>query len=34
MAEYAANRTISGVNQISFIYFIKDPDGVWRLESM
>lgn len=34
VAEYAINRTISGVNQIFFIYFIKDPDGIWRLEAM
>jgi len=34
MAEYAVNRTISGVNQISFIYFTNGPDGIWRLESM
>jgi hypothetical protein len=34
IAEYAVNRTINGVNQIFFVYFIKGPDGVWRLESM
>jgi len=34
LAEYAVNRTISGVNQIFLIYFIKGSDGIWRLESM
>lgn len=32
--EYAINRVIDGVNQIFFIYFLRDPDGVWRLDSM
>jgi hypothetical protein len=32
--EYAVNRVIDGVDQIFFIYFLRDPDGVWRLDSM
>jgi hypothetical protein len=34
VAEYALTRTINGVKRIYFIYFIRDPDGVWRLDSM
>lgn len=32
--EYAVNRVIDGIDQIFFIYFLRDPDGVWRLDSM
>lgn len=34
IGEYAINRLIDGRNQIFFIYFIKDEDGVWRLDAM
>jgi chitodextrinase len=34
MGEYAINRTINGVEQIFFIYFIRDVDGVWRIDDM
>jgi len=34
VAEYAINRTIEGVNRIYFIYYLRDIDGVWRLDSM
>mgnify|MGYP000238684870 CR=1 FL=1 len=34
IGEYATNRTINGVDSIFFIYFLKDGDGVWRLDSM
>jgi hypothetical protein len=34
IGEYAVNRTIGGVNRIFFIYFMRDFDGVWRLDSM
>ena len=34
LGEYAINRTIGGVNRIFFIYFVKDVDGVWRIDSM
>ena len=34
IGEYAINRTIDGVNRIFLIYFLKDTDGVWRLDSM
>lgn len=34
MGEYAVNRVIDGVDQIFFIYFLRDSDGVWRLDSM
>jgi hypothetical protein len=34
LAEYAINRTINGVNEIFFVYFLKGPDGIWRLDSL
>ncbi len=34
IGEYAINRSINGVDSIFFIYFLKDGDGVWRLDSM
>lgn len=34
IGEYAVNRTINGVNRIFFIYFVRDENGVWRLDSM
>jgi hypothetical protein len=33
-AEYALNRTINGEKRIFLIYFLKDADGVWRLDAM
>ncbi len=32
--EYAINRDIDGENRLFFIYFIRDGDGIWRIESM
>jgi hypothetical protein len=34
VGEYAINRTIDGVNRIFLIYFLRDGDGVWRVDSM
>lgn len=34
IGEYAINRTINGRNKIFLIYFLKDQDGVWRLDGM
>lgn len=34
MGEYAVNRVIDGVDEVFFIYLLRDPDGVWRLDSM
>jgi len=34
VGEYVVSRTINGVNQNFFIYFARDSDGVWRLDSM
>lgn len=34
IGEYAVNRVIDGIDQIFFIYFLRDADGVWRLDSM
>ena len=34
VGEYVVSRTINGVNQNFFIYFVRDADGVWRLDSM
>jgi hypothetical protein len=33
-AEYAVNRIIDGVNRIFMINFVKDSDGVWRIDQM
>ena len=34
VCEYAVNRTIDGINRIFFISFVRDEDGIWRLDSM
>ena len=34
VGEYAVTRMIGGVAQIFLIYFIRDTDGVWRLDEM
>ncbi|MBZ0092494.1 MAG: hypothetical protein K8F27_09770 [Sulfuricellaceae bacterium] len=34
IGEYAINRTIDGQNRIFLMYFMRDVDGVWRLDSM
>jgi hypothetical protein len=34
VGEYAVNRIIDGINRIFFIYFLRDVDGVWRVDSM
>jgi hypothetical protein len=34
LGEYAISRVINGENRIFFIYFGRDSDGVWRLQSM
>jgi hypothetical protein len=34
VGEYVVNRVIDGVNRAFFIYFLRDTDGVWRLDSM
>ncbi|MGH9719773.1 MAG: hypothetical protein ACRD8O_06140, partial [Bryobacteraceae bacterium] len=34
VGEYAVNRIIDGANRIFFIYFLRDVDGVWRVDSM
>ena len=34
IGEYAINRTIGGTNNIFLIYFLRDSDGVWRLDAM
>lgn len=33
-AEYVVNRVIDGINHVFFLYFLKDVDGVWRIDSM
>jgi len=33
-AEYAVNRTIDGVNRVFLIYFVKDENGIWKLDAM
>jgi PKD repeat protein len=34
LAEYVVGRPIAGVNRLFFVYFARDLDGVWRLDSM
>lgn len=34
IGEYAINRTYLGQNRIYLIYFLRDSDGVWRLDAM
>ena len=34
IGEYAINRTIDGVDRIFFIYFVRDVDGIWRIDEM
>jgi hypothetical protein len=34
IAEFAVNRVIDGVNRVFLIYYVRDGDGVWRLDSM
>ena len=34
VVEYAVNRTINGRVKIFLIYFLKDENGVWRLDAM
>jgi len=34
IAEYAVNRVINGESRIFLIYFMRDLDGVWRIDSM
>lgn len=33
-AEFAVNKTVNGINRLFFIYFIRDSDGIWRIDSM
>ncbi len=34
LGEYAVRRKDSGVDRIYFIYFLRDVDGVWRIDEM
>jgi hypothetical protein len=34
IGEYAVNRTLDGRDMIFLIYFLRDVDGIWRLDSM
>lgn len=34
ISEYAINRTVNGENRVFLIYFLRDADGVWRLDAM
>ena len=34
IGEYAISRPIGGKNMLFLVYFLKDVDGVWRLDSM
>lgn len=34
IGEYAVNRSYNGQNRLYLVYFLKDQDGVWRLDAM
>jgi hypothetical protein len=34
LGEYAITRNLDGVTNVFFVYFVKDANGVWRLDSM
>lgn len=34
IAEYAVNRTLGGENYLFLVYFVRGPDGVWRIDAM
>ena len=34
VASYAVNQTVNGVNRLFLVYFLRDADGDWRLDSM
>src|SRR5712692_6155234 len=34
IGEYVVVRNVNGQKQLFFIYFVRDPDGVWRLDGM
>ncbi len=34
IGEYAVIRNVNGRKQLFLIYFVRDPDGVWRLDGM
>jgi hypothetical protein len=34
VAEYAVNRTLSGESYLFLVYFLRGPDGVWRIDGM
>ena len=34
IGEYGINRTIDGRNRVFLIYFLRDTDGVWRIDAM
>jgi len=34
LGTYAVVRVDNGVRRIYFIYFMRDPDGVWRIDEM
>ncbi len=33
-AEYGVNRIINGENHLFFVYYLKDGQGIWRIQSM
>jgi hypothetical protein len=34
IAEYWVQRTVEGVKRAYLIYFLRNPDGIWQLDSM
>ena len=34
LATYFITRVVNGETRVYFVQFIRDPDGVWRLDDM
>jgi hypothetical protein len=33
LSEYVLNQTVNGTTDAFFVYFVREGNGVWRLES-
>jgi len=34
IAEYTVRRIINGIKRVYYVYLLRDPDGIWRIDSM
>lgn len=34
VAEYTIRRVVGGVKRVYFVYFMRDANGIWRIDSM